>query len=73
MQPQIVYRKKQAKKFYGDPPDTTWWEPDTTWWEWQQTGKAPKPDVMLGERTPGWTDGHIARHQRNLIIADEGK
>jgi hypothetical protein len=54
-----IFRRLEVKRAYGDPP----W---STFYHRQQTGDIPKPDVMLGDDTPGWTEGHINRHQKQL-------
>jgi hypothetical protein len=51
-----IHRKPSAKACFGNPPDSEWYKGI-------HEGRYPAPDVQLGPCTPGWTDGHIARHQ----------
>jgi hypothetical protein len=57
---QTIYRKRQVRKLYGDPPLSTFND-------WVKTGRVPKPDVQLGPQTPGWTEGLIERDQAARI------
>jgi hypothetical protein len=63
--PQVIHRKRAAKRFFGDPPDSTWHD-------WIKRGLVPEPDVELGPQTPGWTEGLIARHQATRIKPAKG-
>jgi hypothetical protein len=60
MSVQRIYRRKQVQKLYGDPPQSTFNY-------WRKVGRIPQPDVQLGEQVPGWTEGLIERHQREMI------
>jgi hypothetical protein len=62
-----IHRKPSAKACFGNPPDSEWYKGI-------HEGRYPAPDVQLGPCTPGWTDGHIARHQEVMRrVATEGR
>jgi hypothetical protein len=67
MPSEIIHRKSAAKARFGDPPNSEWHKGI-------EEGRYPAPDVELGPRTPGWTDGHIERHQAAMRdAATEGR
>jgi hypothetical protein len=54
-----IHRKASAKACFGNPPDSEWYKGIAE-------RRYPAPDVALGPCTPGWTDGHIERHQKAM-------
>jgi predicted DNA-binding transcriptional regulator AlpA len=60
MSVQRIYRRREVQKLYGD-------QPDSSFYYRIKTGDIPKPDVMLGPDTPGWTEDLIKRDQQCKI------
>jgi hypothetical protein len=60
MSVQRIFRSREVRRFFGDPPQSTFNY-------WRKKGRIPQPDVQLGEQVPGWTEGLIERHQREMI------
>jgi hypothetical protein len=59
-----VYRKSQVRELYGNPPMSTFHNR-------MAAGHIPRPDVMLSDRCPGWTQTCIEQHQRSRVNAYE--
>ena len=62
-----IHRRKAVKAFYGNPPNSTFYEHI-------KRKLIPEPDIELGPSMPGWTDGLITRHQETLRrVAAQGR
>jgi hypothetical protein len=59
MPSEIIHRKAAAKARFGNPPDSEWYKGI-------KERRYPAPDFELGPQTPGWSDGHIERHQKAM-------
>lgn len=67
MAAETIHRRKAVKAFYGNPPDSTFYEHI-------KRKLIPEPDIELGPSMPGWTDGLITRHQETLRrVAAQGR
>jgi hypothetical protein len=57
---QRILRAKEVRAIFGNAPLATFNY-------WRRVGRVPQPDVQLGDQVPGWTEGLIERHQREMI------
>jgi hypothetical protein len=56
---QRIYRAREVRAIYGNASLATFHY-------WRKVGRIPQPDVKLGEQVPGWSEGLIADHQREM-------
>jgi hypothetical protein len=62
MSAQAILRRRRVRQLYGDPPASTFAY-------WRKVGRIPPPDVLLGDKTPGWFESTIERHQKEIAKA----